>query len=62
MHIASVASNYVCLPDSNNLYLERQKMELQNQSWALILEPVAGDAEEWKWIGIARIADGLIDG
>ncbi|KAE9380899.1 HET-domain-containing protein [Stipitochalara longipes BDJ] len=62
VRIASVDSNDTFDLDSNNFYHMRRKRKFQNQNWALILEPVAGDADEWKRIGIARIADTLIDG
>lgn len=35
---------------------------LSNQHWALILEPVSGQNDEGKRIGIARVADRLVDG
>lgn len=43
-------------------YLQKQyQQSLQNQNWALLLEPMAEDGE-WKGIGVARIADDFKDG
>jgi hypothetical protein len=47
---------------THNYYQEKYKRYLQDQNWALVLEPTAGQEGEWKRIGIARIADFLIDG
>lgn len=46
---------------SNNYYLGKYTRSIQDQNWALILEPVTGALEKWKRIGIARIADELVD-
>ena len=46
----------------NSWFLGNYKKTLQDQTWALILEPADVNGGEWKRIGIARIADGLVDG
>jgi len=61
VHIATVESEDAVVPDDNNFHRMRRKRKFQNQNWALVLEPVIGD-EEWRRIGIARIADALIGG
>jgi Heterokaryon incompatibility protein (HET) len=62
VHIASIDTSHAVIPDSNNYFLQRRKRSLQDQSWGLILEPVPKEEDLWKRIGIARIADGLVDG
>jgi len=61
VHIASLASSHVLIPGLNNYSLQ-EFTALQHKNWALILEPAVGDTGEWKRIGVARIADELIDG
>jgi hypothetical protein len=61
VHIASVDTSRHS-PEKESFYRKRVIGIYQHQSWALILEPVVGDAGKWKRIGVARIADELIDG
>ncbi|TVY25481.1 hypothetical protein LHYA1_G005729 [Lachnellula hyalina] len=61
--IASVkfGSTRIIEPWNYYYYLSNIDESLQDQNWALILEPVIGAVDEWRRIGLARIADGLVD-
>ena len=62
VHITFLASSHFLTPVSITTLGNNFIGMLQHQNWASILEPVVGDADEWKRIGVARIADGLTDG
>lgn len=61
VHIASVDTSRI-VHDTKSFYRKMFNGIFRHQSWALILKPAVGDANEWKRIGVARIADDLIDG
>jgi hypothetical protein len=61
--LTGVRADIHLLPKKKVQLLSREIQKYyRNQNWALILEPVDSDAEEWKRIAIARIADELPDG
>jgi len=46
---------------NKDYFFSTYSRSLPHQNWALILEPVIGAADEWRRIGLARIANGLVD-